>query len=222
MKTKIAVTTLAVLFSTVLFAQKMTYDAGRTTFGVRGGVNFATITGKNASGTKYDNNINTGYHIGVNAEIPVGTGTYIQPGLLYSQKGAEFKGNNGNSEVDVNYLEVPVNFVYKPILGTGRMLLGFGPYVGFGLNGQVKGSNGTKTDVEFTKNYNPAEGPANAQFRRIDGGGNLLAGYEFKNNLSFQINAQLGLTQLAPDINGEDNPAVTKNTNFGLSVGYRF
>jgi hypothetical protein len=219
MKTKIMAIGVATLLSTALFAQKMSYDAGRTTFGLRAGVNFATINGKDLNGTKYDNNINTGFHVGVNAEIPVGTGTYIQPGVLYSQKGAEFSGNN---EVDVNYLEIPVNFVYKPVLGTGRVLLGFGPYVGFGLNGTVKGSNGQKTDVEFTKNYNPAEGPEFAQYRRIDGGGNLLAGYEFKNNLSFQINAQLGLTQLAPDVNGEDNARVTKNTNFGLSLGYRF
>jgi hypothetical protein len=136
---------------------------------------------------------------------------------LYSQKGAEFKDNN---EVKLTYIEIPVNFIYKPILGAGRMLLGFGPYVGFGLGGKVKSNDGKETDVEFTKNYDA--GVNKPQYKGIDGGANFLAGYELKNNLSFQINAQLGLTQLTPGIDGEDNPIKQKNTNFGVSVGYRF
>lgn len=218
MKTKILATAVAAFFSTALFAQQMTHNAGGTTFGLRGGVNFSTITGKVANGDKLDNNINTGFHVGVNAEIPVGTGSYIQPGVLYSQKGAEFKND---SQIKLTYIEVPVNFIYKPILGTGRMLLGFGPYVGIGIGGKQKASNGAETDVVFTNNYD-ASAANNPQYKRIDGGANLLAGYEFSNNVSFQINAQLGLTQLAPDINDEDNPAKTKNTGFGVSVGYRF
>jgi hypothetical protein len=218
MKTRIIVATaIAACFSTAALAQKMTYDAGRITYGVRVGVNFNTITGKDASGNKFDNNINTGFHVGVNAEVPVGSGSYIQPGVLYSQKGAEFKDNN---EVKLTYIEVPVNFIYKPILGAGRMLLGFGPYVGFGLGGKVKSNDGKETDVEFTKNYDA--GVNKPQYKGIDGGANFLAGYELKNNLSFQINAQLGLTQLTPGIDGEDNPIKQKNTNFGVSVGYRF
>lgn len=218
MKTKFFATAVAALFSTVLFAQKMTHDAGRTTFGIRGGVNFNTITGKDASDNKVNNNIKTGFHAGVNAEIPVGTGSYIQPGVLYSQKGAEFQNNQGH--VKLTYIEVPVNFIYKPVLGTGRMLLGFGPYVGFGLGGKQENSSGVEADVEFTKNYDASI--VKPQYKGIDGGANFLAGYEFANNVSFQINAQLGLTQLTPGINGSDNPAKTKNTGFGVSVGYRF
>src|SRR6476659_7811996 len=130
MKTRMFVTALAILSSTVLFAQKMTHDEGRTTFGMRGGVNFYTITGKNEGGTKLDNNIKTGVNVGVNAEIPLGTGSYLQPGVLYTQKGADFTNSNS---LKLTYIEIPVNYIYKPVLGNGRMLLGFGPYVGFGL-----------------------------------------------------------------------------------------
>jgi hypothetical protein len=220
MKTRILATAVLALFSTALFAQKMTYDAGRTTFGVRAGVNFFNITGKDANGDKYSNHINTGFNVGVNAEIPVGTGSYLQPGILYSQKGAEFSGDN---EVDLSYIEVPVNFVYKPVLGTGRLLLGFGPYIGVGLDGKVKSSNGTKTDVEFTNDHaTETDTPTYAEYKRLDYGGNLLAGYELANNLSFQLNAQLGLTNLAPATNGTDSKAKQNNTGFGVSVGYRF
>src|SRR5215218_6553647 len=186
MKTRMFVTAIAICFSTVLFAQKMTHDAGKTTFGVRGGINFFTITGKEASGTKLDNNIKTGFHVGVNAEVPLGTGSYLQPGVLYSQKGADYSGDNS---LKLTYIEVPVNYIYKPILGTGRMLLGFGPYVGFGLGGKLKNSDDVETDVEFTKTYDGAI--AKPQVKGIDYGANLLAGYEFAQNISFQINAQL-------------------------------
>jgi hypothetical protein len=71
----------------------------------------------------------------------VGTGTYLQPGVLYSQKGAEFEDS---AELQLNYIEIPVNLVYKPVLGAGRLLLGFGPYVGFGLGGKLKVDNGAK------------------------------------------------------------------------------
>lgn len=219
MKTHVFATLILAFFSTTLFAQKMTYDAGRTTFGVRAGVNFFNITGKNANDVKYENNINSGFHVGVNADVPVGTGIYLQPGVLYSQKGAEFSGNN---EVDLSYVEVPVNVVYKPLLGTGRLLLGFGPYVGVGLDGKVK-NNGINTDVEFTNDHATEDNaPSYAKYKRLDYGGNLLAGYEFKNNLSLQLNAQLGLANLAPDVNGTSTSNKLNNTGFGVSIGYRF
>jgi len=219
MKTRIVATAVAALFSTVLFAQKMTYDAGKTTFGVRGGVNFNTITGKDVSGDKLDNDIKTGFHVGLNAEVPLGSGTYLQPGVLYSQKGAEYKDDAGH--LKLTYIEVPVNFIYKPILGTGRMLLGFGPYVGFGLGGKLENSTGKETDVEFTKTYDAAiEKP---QLKGIDYGGNFLAGYEFSNNFSFQVNAQLGLADLIPASSpGSTSKSKANNTGFGVSVGYRF
>jgi len=217
MKTRMLVTTISILFSTVLFAQKMTHDESRTTFGVRGGVNFFTITGKNAGGDKLENNIKTGFHVGANAEVPLGTGSYLQPGVLYSQKGAGFSSDNS---LKLTYIEVPVNYVYKPVLGTGRMLLGFGPYVGFGLGGKLKNSEDVETDVEFTKSYD--EAIAKPQVKGIDYGANLLAGYEFAQNISFQINAQLGLAELTPKNNPNGGKLKQNNTGFGVSVGYRF
>jgi hypothetical protein len=57
--------------------------------------------------------------------------------------------------------------------------------------------------------------------KRFDAGGNLLAGYEFANKLSFQLNAQLGLVNINPEISGSDKTKY-RNTGFGVSLGYRF
>lgn len=216
---KTAMVAAALLVGSALYAQDMTYDAGRTTFGVRAGVNFQNINGKNSSGDKLENNVRTGFHAGVNAEVPLGTGFYVQPGVLYSQKGTEF---DNNDELQLSYIEVPVNLVYKPILGTGRMLLGFGPYVGFGINGKYKTASGAEGEVEF-ENEVPSNPAAVAYVKRMDAGANLLAGYEFANKFSFQVNAQLGLMDIRPDMPSVSNDKGRwANTGFGLSLGYRF
>ena len=218
MKKKIFCVALTGLFTSALFAQSMVRTGDKTSFGIRAGVNFQNINGKDAADNSLNNNLRTGFHAGINAEVPLGSGFYLQPGALYSVKGAEYENN---AKVQVSYVEVPVNFVYKPILGTGNMLLGFGPYVGFGINGKIKAPNGTETDLDFGSDYNAAN-PA-TYFKSFDAGGNLLAGYEFANKLSFQLNAQLGLVKINKENTTVANDKTSwKNTGFGVSLGYRF
>ena len=78
--------------------------------------------------------------------------------------------------------------------------------------GNVKGGN-TDIDIEF--------GNGDGETKRFDAGANLLAGYEFSNRFSFQLNAGLGLINMynRPD---DDNETTLKNTGFGVSLGYRF
>ena len=59
------------------------------------------------------------------------------------------------------------------------------------------------------------------ELKRFDAGANLLAGYEFSNKLSFQLNAGLGLIRLNNRAD-DDTKSSIKNTGFGVSLGYRF
>jgi len=218
MKKKIECAILAAFFTTTIFAQSMVRTTDRANFGIRAGVNLQNINGKDAAGNDLKNDLLTGFNAGINAEVPIGDGFYVQPGVLYSTKGAEDANNN---KIKLSYIEVPVNFVYKPILGSGNMLLGFGPYVGFGINGKLKAANGAETDIDFGSDYNAAN-PA-THFKSFDAGGNLLAGYEFANKVSFQLNAQLGLANINKKSQGVTNDKSRyRNTGFGLSLGYRF
>lgn len=207
MKTKIGCAVIAAaFFTTTSFAQS------KTTFGIRAGINFQNLNGKDDNGDKLDNKLKTGFNIGANAEIPVGIDFYVQPGLLFSTKGAKYDFAGGEVKTNLSYIEVPVNFLYKPELGEGRMLLGFGPYAAFAVGGTMKGGS-NNIDIEF--------GNEVGENKRFDAGANLLAGYEFSNKLSFQLNAGLGLVNMynRPD---NDNKTSIKNTGFGISVGYRF
>jgi hypothetical protein len=49
-----------------------------------------------------------------------------------------------------------------------------------------------------------------------------LVGYELSSKISFQLNAQLGMSNLNPKFEGEKPDDKAKNTGFGISVGYRF
>ena len=217
MKTRTFVLTVAVmLLSCALRAQTM----GKTQFGIRGGVNFQNLTGKDAEGDKYDNKLKTGFHVGFDAAIPVAPDYYIQPGVLFTTKGA--KSDDGNFTTNISYIEVPVNFLYRPVLGTGRLILGFGPYVAFGIGGNVDNGN-DKTDIEFAKEISAAEALSGTPYlKRFDAGANIFFGYEFSSRFFTQVNAQLGLVNIQPEITGFDDESTMKNTGFGLSVGYRF
>ncbi|MFN2457502.1 MAG: hypothetical protein ABR502_04815 [Chitinophagaceae bacterium] len=65
-----------------LRTQEMTVTADNTTFGLRAGVNFQNINGKDQAGNELNFSIITGYHAGLNAEIPIGSGFHIQPGVF--------------------------------------------------------------------------------------------------------------------------------------------
>lgn len=180
---------------------------------IRAGVNFQNINGENALGEKLENKIKTGFNAGIIGDIPVAPDFYFQPGLLYSAKGAKLE-NTSDGKLSLNYVEMPLNLVYKPMLGTGRLLMGFGPYVAYGVGGKVE-NGGIENDVKFEKEAGSAANTV--YFKPFDAGANILFGYEFSNKLSAQLNAQLGLV----NINAYNDDAKYKNTGFGVSLGYR-
>jgi len=176
-------------------------QAGR--FGINAGVNFANINGKDVEGTK----LKTGFQAGVTYDIGLADEFVLQPGVSYVQNGTKLDAFN--SKLHLNYIQVPVTFQYQPALGTGNLLLGVGPYVGFGV-GKVKGSLfddkvSSKTDWD------------DAGLKKVDAGGKLLVGYQLGMGLSFNLNANLGLANLS-----DDKDAKFHNTSFGVTVGYKF
>ena len=118
-------------------------------------------------------------------------------------------------ETILNYLEVPLNLVYKPLLGEGNLIVAFGPYLAYGIGGknkmEVSGGGESESD-EADINFGSGEDEVKA----FDMGANISFGYMFAGGLSIQLNTQLGLVSIS---NGDD---AVKNTGFGLGLGYRF
>ena len=201
-------------------AQSTTTGSG-IGFGIRAGVNLQNINGKYDNGDKLENKLVPRFQGGVVVDIPLADQFYIQPGLLFTGKGAKEKDTDIN--VSLSYLDVPVTFLFKPVLGTGRMLLGVGPYVGFAIAGKISDDNDNKETIKFKNKITALESVTDPYFRRMDAGANLLVGYEMSSKLSVQLNAQLGLAKINPEIEGSSNDKTAlRNTGFGLSLGYRF
>ncbi len=199
-------------------------------FGLRGGVNFQNLNGQDVNGDDLKNDLIIGFNFGINAEIPIAPEFYFQPGLLFTTKGAKKEdfplGQSIKSRINISYIELPLNLLFKPILGNGHILLGLGPYIAYGISGNSKqeGGNVSHTeDITFKNKVSIGDPSGTVYIKALDFGANLFAGYAFSNNLSFQLNAQLGLSDINPEVelNTNDKSSV-KNTGFGFSLGYKF
>lgn len=208
---------LSALFmaSAAAFAQTITY-------GIKAGVNFSEISATIQNLTASSKSL-TGFHVG--GVIDFGYKSFsIQPGILYTTKGGsssdvvdgsgQSSGANA-SKITLNYLEIPVNFLYHTAAGKGSVFIGGGPYVGIGLSGSapIVDDNGQATgqtqSVHFGSTANDLANP--------DFGINLLGGYQFTNRMILSAGYGFGLANLS-------NETLVKIHNQGLSfsIGYFF
>lgn len=226
------------LFSLFLFILIYGVNAGhaQTRWGVKAGVNFSKLIIENESGSKQPTQFVPRFQAGLTAEIPIAADLYIQPAALYSGKGFRqennwFSGSDNEFKTTVSYIEVPLNFLYKPPLGKGNLLIGAGPYVAYGAGGTWEAESNVIIgdividdygDVIFKDDRVNGEFGAYLYGKPFDYGATFLAGYEFMDTFSVQINAQLGLANLQPAVDGEKPEGKRKNAGFGVSVGYKF
>ena len=175
------------------------------------------------------------FQIGLAVDIPMFSDFYLQPSVRYVGKGYKQDGGwlaapDKEFKATVNYVEVPVNFLYKSRLGFGNLLLGAGPYAGYGTGGQWQADQGQiiigdiaiepKGDAVFKSDVNNGEFGKYLYGKPWDYGVSLLAGYEFFHRLSIQFDVKLGVANLQPDLNGSASDGKLKNIGYGLSIGY--
>ncbi|CAM1373076.1 porin family protein [Tenacibaculum xiamenense] len=100
-------------------------NAQESKFGIKGGLNFAQITGANS--LKSDRK--TDFNLGIMAEIPIVEKFFFQPELLYSRQG---------SSVNLDYLNIPLLGKYYLTEGLNIQA---GPQIGFLLSADTNGVN---------------------------------------------------------------------------------
>jgi hypothetical protein len=226
MKNKI----LFLLAALILFGVSAKSQTTGTSFGLRAGVNLQNINGKDLNGDKLELSMVPRFHLGVVVSVPIAPDFYFQPGLLYSAKGAksssDFLGLDMAAEYNISYVELPVNFLYRPALGNGHFFLGFGPYIAYAVGGKAKftiDNTNTEEKIVFGNEYESLNPYDWKYFKHLDYGANLFFGYELSSGLSLQINTQLGLAKInADNITYPDSESEFRNTGFGLSLGYNF
>jgi OmpA-OmpF porin, OOP family len=133
-----------------------------------------------------------GVQIGFIADLPISATSkfYFQPGMMISNKGRKFLANydstaseisNVNALQYINYIEFPLNFVYKKQLGKkNKLMLGAGPYFSFFYDGKEKSETFYKNgDFELKENNDLPVGKGPGKYKTTDLGVNALIGIEF-------------------------------------------
>ncbi|MBK8089476.1 MAG: PorT family protein [Chitinophagaceae bacterium] len=189
-------------------------------FGFNSGIALANMSYKDEDGKeKSDSRI--GLNAGIMVDIPIGHNLSIQPGINFIQKGAKEKETEGTYSMEastrINYLEVPVNFVYKAPVKKGHLFIGAGPSAGYALKGNVKTkfSDGQTTETEENKIY--IGNKDDDDLKPFELSMNVLGGYEFNSGFQIAVNYNRSLNNL---LTGDTGSSSLRNSYFGIKIGY--
>ena len=158
----------------IILGISMMINAQDVKFGLKGGVNFASFSGKDVENV----DSKTAFHVGVLAEIPLLDKFSLQPELLYSVQG--IKENDDNAEFKLNYLQLPLMGKYYV---TDEFSLEAGPQVGFLLSAKAKVEGEGEGDIKDNMN-------------KTDFGLNFGLGYTLGNRLNVNARYNFGLSKI--------------------------
>ena len=184
-----------------IFAFVNSNAQGEFRIGFKAGVNIASIGGDDTYGVGSLGS-RTGFHIGALVEVPITEKISIQPELLYSMKGSNLDFSSGDTDIKLDYIDVPILGKYHIIEGLSGEL---GPVIGV----LVKADADDGDESEDIKEY----------YKSTDIGIAIGASYRLPMGVFFSLRYNKGIT----DIN--DDPAFDgKNQNnvFQASAGYSF
>ncbi len=183
----------------------------KPTFGIKAGANVTTLGKYEVGGTAYDYDHKFGFQGGVFADLPLTSQVSFMPQALYSQKGGNVKATVGTTtgelRTKINYLDVPLLIGFKPC---PEVTISAGPQLSFLLSQ----STDTYVNGASTSNNN-----STTDLRKSLIGGNIGVGYNFNSNVSLNANYTMDFKSVAND---NINQGKTKNSGFGLALGYAF
>jgi hypothetical protein len=139
-------------------------------FGLKAGVNFATIT--NSTGGK----TLVAFNGGALVKVPVADAFSIQPELVYSGQG--IKGDGGS--LALTYINIPVLATYTLPVG---VFFQTGPQLGFLLSAKAKADGQPDVDIK-------------SEFKSSDFAWAIGAGFLSPMNLGFNLRYNIGISNL--------------------------
>jgi hypothetical protein len=169
-----------------------------------------------------DYRFKTGFRVGLEIDYTIIPNMlYMASELAFAQRGANQKWESGDTTTSityqVNYLQMPINILYKYEINDDMKLLIFtGPYIGYALSSRIKTNNKIGTTGVSWKNTIKDYYKFGSNYKSIDLGLNAGIGIEYYNYfLKLQYNHSLINLLLT-------NFFYQKNQNIGISVGYIF
>lgn len=199
---------LLITLITVLHASTF---AQKARFGIQAGPTMSNLVIK-GMGEQETSDMKAGFTAGILVDKPINAHFIFQPAVNFVQKGQSANDYGYTSSTTLNYVEIPLNFLYRAEASKG-FFAGAGPSIGIGINGKTKDGS-EKYDIKFGNDEDKDD------LKRMDFGANLVAGYLFGNGLQIAANFNKSFSNL---IIGEAASDVTvKNNYFSVRVGYFF
>lgn len=226
---------LTLLFLALICCSYNSY--AQSSVGIQAGMNFSNVRMEDEPGKDASTQSAPGIRIGLAADIHVAGNFYVQPAILYSERGykqesAGYNGSATNFRVKATYVELPITLIYKPKFGSMGILIGAGLYGGYGTGGNWKSDSGvliddmqigSEGDVIFRNDgFEGGSLESYTYGRPIDYGANFLVGYQLMRQLSVQVQAQVGVANLTPKYGDFQPERKLKNRNIAVSIGYTF
>jgi len=223
-------TTKLVFCAAILSLCTLGVHAQKASAIIKGGVNLANISNKDNGGYNDANSL-TSWQAGIVGDFELTSFLALQPGLLYTGKGIKWQsGEEGDPlyqklTFNPQYLELPVNLVFKTPTGNVRFFAGAGPYVAMGIGGKFKGDGAVNfsESIEWSDDdplTDEEEGAGVFRAKRFDYGLNGLIGIEAR-NLVLSANYGLGLAKIQSGTNSGDNDN-NKHRVLSFTLGYKF
>lgn len=175
-------------------------------FGVRAGVNIASMTNFNSK---------VGFHVGglYRLQILSNTPLFFEPGVMLQLKGGKLSQAGVSSTLNLAYVEVPAIFAYRFQLNdTWAIQPALGPYFAFGVAGTIKQSYMGQTQSADLFG-------SNGTLKRGDIGLKIAVGALIK-RIYVGIGYDLSFVNL-PKNYTEGNPKL-RNGSFYITAGYNF
>lgn len=161
------------------------------------------------------------YNVGLLADIYLGSGIYMQPGVALATKGARIKNfpleGSGKTYLKMStmYLHFPLLFAFKiPVGNTATQSFNFalGPYYAYGLEGDIKGKGFEKVETFGDEGV----------CKNSDVGLCIEAQYE-ASKFYLYYGAEIGFTKIMEkDMLPVGFKQGIKNYQFKAGIGYKF
>lgn len=182
-----------------------------TKFGIKGGVNFSNFYTDNVD----DNNVLTGFNLGLFAKMPVSENISFQTEISYTGKGAELIYNyaaivNGTAQFKLNYIEVPLLLVVNL---TQNLNIHAGPYAAYLISSKT-------TNKSDSGSYNFEDNVNVDDFNRFDAGLAGGVGLDLE-SVSFGVRYNYGLTKIGKnDSNSNFTSPDAKNSVLSVYASF--
>lgn len=186
---------LSLVSCVVTFAQASAH------FGIKGGLNIATTTSSENGSADYKTGLNAGFlaHIHLTPQVA------LQPELVYSSQGNKYTISNGEHQLNLNYINIPLLLQY---MFDNGFRLQTGPQLGFLVDVTDKKRNGAETGI-FTS----------SDFKSTDVSWSFGLGYLGYSGLGVDARYNLGLSNINND---PAYSAKLRNSVFQVGMFYQF